>query len=53
MAKQTGYCVKCKNKVSIQKPKLKTTKNNRKMVQGTCAKCGTKVSRFVTTDFKL
>lgn len=42
-----GYCVKCQKKVNIKNEKKKRTKNNRKMVQGTCPKCGTKVSVFV------
>ena len=47
MAEQ-GYCLKCKKQQSIKDAKLKTTSNGRKMVGGTCEKCGTKISKFVS-----
>lgn len=43
-----GYCVRCGDTVGIEDPKIKKTKNGRRMAQGMCANgCGTKVSRFL------
>lgn len=54
MANEKGYCVKCKKKnTTMEKPKLTTTKNGRKAVKGECGKCGTKMFRFVSNDYKL
>jgi len=47
-----GYCVKCRAKVDVKKGEIKTTENGRKMVQGVCPKCGTKVTRFLPADKK-
>ncbi len=41
-----AYCVKCKKKVEIQKPKKVTMKNKRPATKGTCPKCGTTVFRI-------
>jgi hypothetical protein len=46
-----GYSVKAKKKVAIQQPSLTTSKNGRKMVQGTCPETGCKVCVFVSNDF--
>ncbi len=44
-----GYCVKCRTKVQVKGGTVKETGNGRKMVQGTCPHCGTKVSRFLSS----
>ncbi len=43
----TGYCVKCKEKVTMENPHEVTTKNGRRMLQGICEKCDTKVCKFI------
>jgi predicted RNA-binding Zn-ribbon protein involved in translation (DUF1610 family) len=41
-----GYCVKCRKKdVEMVSPKV-VSKHGRKMTQGKCPKCGTKMTRF-------
>lgn len=47
MPGENGYCVKCKAKSTMVAPKLATAKNGRKMMTGTCTKCGTKMVKFV------
>ncbi len=47
-----GYCVKDRAKVEVKNGEVKTTENGRKMVQGVCPKCGTKVTRFLPADKK-
>lgn len=42
-----GYCVKCRKARQMQNPHEKTMKNGRKMLQGSCAVCGTKISRIL------
>jgi len=42
-----GYCVKCRKMVEMKDPKERKTKNNRRMAQGLCPNCGTKVSKFL------
>jgi hypothetical protein len=42
-----GYCVKCRAKVQVKAGTVKVSENGRKMVQGVCPKCGTKVTRFL------
>ena len=42
-----GYCVKCREKVTVKDGTEKVTANGRKMAQGVCPKCGTKVTRFL------
>ena len=44
-----GYCVKCRKKVPVKNGETKKTTNGRKMAQGTCPHCGTKVTRFLPT----
>ena len=41
-----AWCVKDREKVDIQNPQEVTLKNGRKAIQGTCPKCGTKVTRI-------
>lgn len=43
----TGYCVRCKTKRTMDKPKKATARNGRKMMKGVCPKCGTKMNRFI------
>lgn len=42
-----AYCVKCGEKREMQNPQEARTKNDRKMLKGTCPECGTKMSLFV------
>jgi hypothetical protein len=44
----TAPCFRCRssNRV-IKEPVLKTTKNNKQMVYGVCAQCGTTLTRLV------
>ncbi|OGO72594.1 MAG: hypothetical protein A2Z49_01500 [Chloroflexi bacterium RBG_19FT_COMBO_56_12] len=43
-----GYCVKCRKKQKVKNGTEKTASNGRKMAQGTCPVCGTKVTRFLS-----
>jgi hypothetical protein len=43
-----GYCVKCRTKRQIKGGDVKETPNGRKMVQGVCPECKTKVTRFLS-----
>ncbi len=47
-----GYCVKCREKKHIANGEVKETENGRKMAQGTCPTCGTKVTRFLPKETK-
>ena len=47
-----GYCVKDRQKVKVTNGVVKETPNGRQMVQGTCPKCGTKVTRFLPSKKK-
>ena len=42
-----GYCVKCRKKQPIKNGTDKETLNSRRMAQGTCPVCNTKVTRFL------
>jgi len=42
-----NYCLKCKKKQQIENVVEKTAKNGRKMQQGNCKVCNTKVSKFI------
>jgi hypothetical protein len=44
-----GYCVKCREKVTVKNGAEKETANGRKMAQGVCPTCGTKVTRFLSS----
>ena len=41
-----AYCVRCRKKRKMLSEKL-FKKNNRKMIKGLCAVCGTKINKFV------
>ncbi len=41
-----GYCVKCKQKVEIEKPKIITMKNKKSAIKGKCPNCDTKIFRI-------
>jgi hypothetical protein len=45
-----GFCVKCKKKVLVKRGEVKKAANGRKMAQGTCPECKTKVTRFLPSD---
>ena len=42
-----GYCVKCKKKVEMEKPKETKTKRGTRMMKGKCPKCGITVCRIL------
>jgi len=42
-----AYCIKCKVKRTIKNGTVKETSNKRRVAQGTCPVCGTKVNRFL------
>lgn len=42
----TGYCVKCRKKVEIEKGKIVMTKRGTKMLRGKCPRCRTTVCRM-------
>lgn len=50
--KVKGYCVKCRCTSTIGGATLKTAANGRKMMCGTCTKCGTKMTKFVKDEEK-
>ena len=41
-----AYCMKCKAKVTVDKPENVTMKNGRGAVKGVCGKCGTTVFKI-------
>ena len=41
------YCVKCRKKTGNHSLKEVKTKNNRRMLKGTCEVCGTGVNKFL------
>jgi RNase P subunit RPR2 len=43
-----GYCVKCRQKVQVSNGVVGRTAKGRPMVKGTCPKCGTTVTRFIS-----
>lgn len=45
-----GYCVKCRKKVHVKRGVVKQAANGRKMAQGNCPVCKTKVTRFLPAD---
>ena len=47
-----GYCVKCREKREVKDGEIKETPNGRRMVQGQCPECGTKVTRFLPAEKK-
>jgi hypothetical protein len=42
-----GYCVKCRTKRSVKNGVIKESPNGRRMVQGACPVCKTKVTTFL------
>lgn len=44
-----GYCVKCRKKVHVKGGAVKEATNGRKMAQGNCPNCNTKVTRFLAS----
>ena len=42
-----AYCVNCKDKVFMENRIVKISDSGRRMAQGTCGKCGTKVNRIL------
>jgi hypothetical protein len=42
-----GYCVKCKAKKEMKDSKETVAANGRKMAQGVCPTCGTKMTKFL------
>ena len=47
-----AYCVKCRTKRSIKNGTVKETANGRRMAQGACPVCKTKVTRFLASTPK-
>ena len=45
-----GYCVKCREKKQVKGGAVKESDNGRRMVQGVCPTCGTKVTRFLPKE---
>ena len=45
-----SYCLKCKCKNQVKDVVEKTTKNNRKYIQGLCSVCNTRVNQFLKND---
>ncbi|MBN2549491.1 MAG: hypothetical protein JXB15_10060 [Anaerolineales bacterium] len=43
-----GYCVKCRKKQMIKDGVVKETAKGRRIAQGTCPVCKTKVTRFLS-----
>lgn len=41
-----AYCMKCKEKVSVDKAENVTMKNGRNAVKGVCSNCGTTVFKI-------
>ncbi len=42
-----AYCIKCRAKREMKNPVMITMKNGRRAVQGTCSKCGSKMSQMM------
>jgi hypothetical protein len=49
MTEVVGYCVKCKEKRSIQDAKAVTMANGRPAMKGTCPVCGTGMFKILPT----
>ena len=45
-----GYCFKCRKKQQIKGGTITQTPNGRRMVQGVCPVCKTKVTRFLANE---
>jgi RNase P subunit RPR2 len=44
-----AYCVKCRKTQTVKNATVKEAANGRRMAQGTCPECGTKVTRFLSS----
>jgi len=44
-----AYCIKCREKRNVKDGVVKETSNGRKLAQGKCPVCGTKVNRFLSS----
>lgn len=44
-----AYCVKCRKTQTVENATVKEAANGRRMAQGTCPVCGTKVTRFLSS----
>lgn len=42
-----GFCVKCREKVTMNSPEEKTNVRGVKYLQSTCGKCNSRVNTFV------
>ena len=42
-----SYCLKCKKNTESINPKVSKTTNGKTMILSTCAKCGSKKSKFI------
>lgn len=42
--------MKCKSRTGTENPVRATASNGRHMIKGVCSECGTKKSKFVSTD---
>lgn len=47
MNEEKAYCVRCKKQQIMKDPKEKKSKRNTLMLQGFCAVCNTKMSKFI------
>jgi len=47
-----AYCVKCRKTQTVKDATVKEAANGRRMAQGTCPECGTKVTRFLPSKKK-
>ena len=45
--REETYCLACRNYTKNTNPKIVKNKNDRSMIQTTCAKCDSKKSRFI------
>ena len=45
--REETYCLACRNYTKNTNSKIAQSKNGRSMIQTTCAKCGSKKSRFI------
>lgn len=46
-----AYCVKCKDKIAMENGRIRVSDSGRRMAQGTCAVCGTKVNRILGREY--
>jgi len=44
-----AYCVKCRKPRTVKDAVVKEAANGRRMAQGACPVCGTKVTRFLSS----